>query len=96
VSDGAINAWAFGVVTVLVALWAWSGAATGRWPPATAPFMSVAAAPSPEGPPGEAMANPTRRPAPCGRRGRLVALALLALVVLVLWPPRRRRLPRRR
>ncbi|MFL6224476.1 MAG: hypothetical protein ACJ75K_17010 [Actinomycetes bacterium] len=43
------------------------------------------------------MANPTRRPAPCGRRGRLVALALLARVVLVLWPPRRRRrLPRRR
>ena len=25
VSDGAINAWVFGVVTVLVALWAWSG-----------------------------------------------------------------------
>ncbi|HXQ57818.1 MAG TPA: hypothetical protein VOA19_18770 [Actinomycetes bacterium] len=24
-SDGAINAWVFGVVTVLVALWAWSG-----------------------------------------------------------------------
>jgi hypothetical protein len=25
VSDGAVNAWVFGVVTVLVALWAWSG-----------------------------------------------------------------------
>jgi hypothetical protein len=87
VSDGAINAWVFGVVTVLVALWAWSGrqavqrpmgpdrparhpiglcrrsgAATGRSPPATAPFMSVAAAPSPKrARQGEPPARRTRR-----------------------------------